>query len=125
MAAPGSPIATRCGALTGIEMRGPKFRGFTAERHQVAVPPPRQPRPDRAYRPRRRADHHASLAALEWLRADTLYVATGGGMGPETITAIEVLLEPPLPATPARRSSPPPTTTPPASAMPRVTRLSR
>jgi predicted nuclease with TOPRIM domain len=30
-----------------------------------------------------------SLAALEHLRADTLYVATAGGMGPGTIAALE------------------------------------
>ena len=33
-----------------------------------------------------------SLAAIEGLRPDTLYVATGGGMGPGTIHAIECLL---------------------------------
>ena len=33
-----------------------------------------------------------SLAAMEEMRADTLYVATGGGMGPGTVAAIQVLL---------------------------------
>ena len=33
-----------------------------------------------------------SLAAIEALRPDTLYLATGGGMGPSTIRAIEHLL---------------------------------
>lgn len=33
-----------------------------------------------------------SLAALEDIRSDTLYVATGGGMGPKTVQAIERLL---------------------------------
>jgi hypothetical protein len=33
-----------------------------------------------------------SLAAIENLRGDTLYVATGGGMGPGTIAALEALL---------------------------------
>jgi Toprim-like/Protein of unknown function (DUF3991) len=33
-----------------------------------------------------------SLAAIENLRGDTLYAATGGGMGPGTITALETLL---------------------------------
>jgi hypothetical protein len=33
-----------------------------------------------------------SLAAIENLRGDTLYAATGGGMGPGTIAAIEALL---------------------------------
>jgi Toprim-like len=33
-----------------------------------------------------------SLAAIESLRRDTLYAATGGGMGPGTIAALEALL---------------------------------
>jgi Protein of unknown function (DUF3991)/Toprim-like len=33
-----------------------------------------------------------SIAAIESLRGDTLYAATGGGMGPGTIAALEVLL---------------------------------
>ena len=33
-----------------------------------------------------------SLAALEGPRADTLYLATAGGIGPETIKALEALL---------------------------------
>jgi hypothetical protein len=34
-----------------------------------------------------------SVAASEELRADTLYAATGGGMGPGTIVALEALLD--------------------------------
>jgi len=34
-----------------------------------------------------------SLAGIEGLRADTLYVATAGGMGPETIAALQALLQ--------------------------------
>ena len=34
-----------------------------------------------------------SVAAIEELRADTLYAATGGGMGPGTIVALEALLD--------------------------------
>ena len=33
-----------------------------------------------------------SIAAIENLREDTLYSATGGGMGPGTIAALEALL---------------------------------
>jgi hypothetical protein len=33
-----------------------------------------------------------SVAAIENVRADTLYAATGGGMGPGTIAAFEALL---------------------------------
>ena len=32
------------------------------------------------------------IAAIESLRRDTLYAATGGGMGPGTIAALEALL---------------------------------
>ena len=35
-----------------------------------------------------------SVAAIENVRADTLYAATGGGMGPGTIAAFEALLAP-------------------------------
>ena len=46
--------------------------------------------------PRQKLDRKAlgalSLTALEGMRADTLYVATGGGMGPGTVAAIEALL---------------------------------
>jgi hypothetical protein len=38
------------------------------------------------------AIHSLSLVAIEHLRGDTLYPATGGGMGPGTITALETLL---------------------------------
>ena len=85
------------GRLTGIEMRGPSFRGFSpggdkslfrlsgssstslvvALRLVVAEAP----------------IDALSLAAIEQLRADSLYVATAGGMGPETIRALERLLE--------------------------------
>jgi predicted nuclease with TOPRIM domain len=34
-----------------------------------------------------------SMAAFEQLRRDTLYVATAGGMGPDTIVALQHLLE--------------------------------
>jgi hypothetical protein len=82
------------GAITGIEMRGPRFRGFTTNGTKTLFRLPGS------------SGHLvrivlgegpitiASLAALERLRADTLYAATGGGMGPETITTIEALLEP-------------------------------
>ncbi|MEA2769302.1 MAG: hypothetical protein QOD93_2264, partial [Acetobacteraceae bacterium] len=33
-----------------------------------------------------------SLAAIERVRADTLYVATGGGMGPGTLEALRMTL---------------------------------
>jgi hypothetical protein len=76
------------GMLTGIEMRGPDFRGFTSDgmktlfRFATGAPPFT-----------RLAIHEApidalSMAAFEQLRDDTLYVATGGGMGPDTVAEL-------------------------------------
>ena len=77
------------GALTGIEMRGPNYRGFSADgektlfRLQLG-----------AEAPTRLAVTEApidamSLAAVEGMRRDTLYISTAGGMGPGTIAALE------------------------------------
>ena len=79
-------------SLTGIEMRGPKWRGFSAasekslfrlcgtmaETCRLAV----TEAPIDAL----------SLAALEGPRADTLYLATAGGMGPGTVAALQALM---------------------------------
>ena len=55
------------GTLTGFDMRGPVFRGFAKGGEKT-------------------------LAAVERLRGDTLYVATSGGMGPGTVRALDLLL---------------------------------
>lgn len=79
----------RDGAVTHVEVRGPSYKGSlrggskTLFRFSWT-----------AACPTRLAVLEApidalSLAALEGRRADTLYVATGGGMGPGTITAID------------------------------------
>lgn len=77
------------GVLTGIEMRGPNYRGFSEDGDKTLfrLQPGSEP-------PTRLAVLEApidamSLAALEGLRRDTLYVATAGGMGPGTITCLE------------------------------------
>ena len=84
------------GALTGFEMRGADFRGFAkgADKTLFRLPGwiPSQPR-----RPSRLAVAEApidalSLAAIERLRGDTLYVATSGGMGPGTVRGLALLL---------------------------------
>jgi hypothetical protein len=81
------------GVLTGIEMRGPNFRGFTADGAKTLF---------RFGQGRGRFSRLAvfeapidalSMAAFEQLRADTLYVATAGGIGPDTITALAQLFE--------------------------------
>ena len=80
------------GVVSGIEMRGPDYRGFgrggdktlfrfacgkgLLTRLAVTEAPV----------------DALSLAALEGLRADTLYLATAGGMGPSTIACLEGLL---------------------------------
>jgi hypothetical protein len=81
------------GRLTGIEMRGPDWRNFSAggdktlfrlsgglgRLTRVAVC--------------EAAIDALSLAAIERARRDTLYVATAGGMGPATIAALQQLLQ--------------------------------
>jgi hypothetical protein len=81
------------GRLTGIEMRGPGWRKFSAGGEKtlfrlsagVAVPP--------RVAVCEAAIDALSLAALEGPRADTLYTATAGGMGPATTAALHHLLE--------------------------------
>ncbi|WP_232480546.1 DUF3991 and TOPRIM domain-containing protein [Roseomonas sp. KE2513] len=84
------------GALTGFDMRGPEFRGFAKGGDKTLF---RMPGwiPLRAVQPRRLAVAEApidalSLAAVERLQGDTLYVATTGGMGPGSVRALDLLL---------------------------------
>jgi Protein of unknown function (DUF3991)/Toprim-like len=81
------------GQLTGIEMRGPDYRGFSpggtktlfrllGRLRSSTVPTTRLVVAEAPI-------DAMSVAALEHLRADTLYVATAGGMGPGTIAALE------------------------------------
>ena len=77
------------GGLTGIEMRGPNYRGFSAdgEKSLFRLQLGREI-------PTRLAVTEApidamSLAAIEGMRKDTLYVSTAGGMGPATVVALE------------------------------------
>lgn len=77
------------GVLTGIEMRGPNYRGFSADgdkslfRLQLGAEPPTRlavlEAPIKAM----------AFAAIEGMRKDTLYVATAGGMGPLTIACLQ------------------------------------
>jgi Protein of unknown function (DUF3991)/Toprim-like len=81
------------GQLTGIEMRGPAYRGFSPGGTKTLFRLPGWPRSSTVPTIRlvvAEAPIDAmSVAALEQLRADTLYVATAGGMGPGTIAALE------------------------------------
>ncbi|WP_249119949.1 DUF3991 and TOPRIM domain-containing protein [Plastoroseomonas hellenica] len=84
------------GKVTGFEMRGREFRGFVKGGEKTLFQLPGWI-PHREVRPRRIVVAEApidalSVAARERLAGDTLYVATGGGMGPRTIDAIDQLL---------------------------------
>ena len=76
------------GRLTGIEMRGPNYRGFSADgdkslfRLQLGVEAPTRLTVLEA------PIKVMGLAALEGLRTDTLYVGTAGGMGPLTLACL-------------------------------------
>ncbi len=80
------------GMLTGIEMRGPAWRRFSAGGAKTLF----RFAGGTAALPRLAVCESAidalSLAALEGPRADTLYAATAGGMGPGTLTALRQLL---------------------------------
>ena len=80
------------GVLTGIDMRGPDWRGFSKQSDKSLFR-----LPGGTGRLARLAVCEApidalSLAALEGVRADTLYLATTGGMGPLTLACLDQLL---------------------------------
>ena len=76
-------------AVTGIEMRGPKYRGFSRDGDKTLFRlQPGNEAPTRLAVTEAPIDA-MSLAVLEGMRKDTLYVGTAGGMGPRTIAALE------------------------------------
>ena len=80
------------GVLTGIEMRGPAWRGFSAGGGKTLFRlPAGQGRPTRVAVCEAAIDA-LSLAAIERQRRDTLYAATAGGMGPATVAALQQIL---------------------------------
>ncbi len=84
------------GEVVGIEMRGPDFRMFSADSAKTLFRLPGR-LPSSTVPTTRLVVCEApidamSLAGIEWLRADTLYVATAGGIGPETVAALQALL---------------------------------
>jgi len=83
-------FAHRAGdVVTHIEVRGPAFKGsLTGGRKSLFRLPSGQRVPCRVVITEAPIDE-LSLAALEELRADTLYTATGGGIGPGTTAAVE------------------------------------
>jgi hypothetical protein len=82
----------RDGAVSHVEIRGPGFKGSLAGGHKTLFR-----FGSGTVTPTRLAIAEApidalSLAVLEAMRGDTLYVATGGGMGPGTIEALKEIL---------------------------------
>jgi hypothetical protein len=79
------------GQVTHVEIRGPSFKGSLKGGHKTLF----RLRPGVAETKRlviAEAPIDAlSVAAIEQLRTDSLYVATGGGMGPGTLTALQAI----------------------------------
>jgi hypothetical protein len=84
------------GRLTGIEMRGPAYRSFSPGGNKTLFRLPGRLHtnsvPVRRLVVAEAPIDAMSVASFEHLRADTLYAATAGGMGPGTIDALERLL---------------------------------
>lgn len=84
------------GRLTGIEIRGPDYRGFSAGGKKTLFRLPGAPIGSRLPVTRLAVTEAPidamSLSAVERLRADTLYLGTAGGMGPHTLEALDQLL---------------------------------
>ena len=81
------------GRLTGIEMRGSDYRNFSAGGDKTLFRLPGGPGRLTRVAVCEAAIDALSLAAIERSRSDTLYAATAGGMGPETIVALQQLLQ--------------------------------
>ena len=80
------------GLLTGIEMRGPAWRNFSAGGGKTLFRLPGGPGRLTRVAVCESAIDALSLVAIEGDRRDTLYAATAGGMGPGTIAALQQLL---------------------------------
>src|SRR6204780_4696355 len=80
------------GVVAHVDVRGPTYRGsLTGGAKSLFRLPLKGPPLPRLVVAEAAIDA-LSLAAIENLRGDTLYAATGGGMGPGTIAALETLL---------------------------------
>ena len=82
----------RAGAVAHVDVRGPTYKGSLTGgvKSLFRLPLKGQPLPRLVVT--EAAIDALSIATLESLRRDTLYAATGGGMGPGTVQAIERLL---------------------------------
>ena len=79
------------GDLSHVEIRGPGFRSSLAGGRKTLFRLQVGPQPIRLALAEAPIDA-LSLAAWEDIRADTIYAATGGGMGPGTIDAIGTIV---------------------------------
>ena len=82
----------QAGVLTGIDMRGPDWRGFAEASDKSLFRLPGGTGVLSRLAVCEAPIDALSLAALEGLRADTLYLATTGGMGSLTLACLDALL---------------------------------
>ena len=82
------------GEVTHVEARGPTFKGSLKHGVKILFRFSQGAEPKHRLVLAEAPINALSVAALERIRTDTLYLATGGGMGPETLAAIERLLGP-------------------------------
>jgi hypothetical protein len=80
------------GAVNHVEVRGPDYKGSLAGGHKTLFLFGQASEDLRRVVITEGPIDALSLAALESSRPDTLYVATGGGMGPGTLGALEAML---------------------------------
>ena len=80
------------GSISHVDIRGPTYKGSLAggAKSLFRLPPSAKVSPRLVLA--EAAIDALSVAAVEDLRTDTIYAATGGGMGPGTIAALEALL---------------------------------
>lgn len=80
------------GAVTHVDVRGPTFKGSLTggAKSLFRLPPIGGPYPRLVLA--EAAIDALSVAGIEGFRKDTLYAATGGGIGPGTVSAPEALL---------------------------------
>lgn len=80
------------GAITGIEMRGRDYYGFTPAGRKTLFRLPGSNGVITRLSVFEAPIDAMSLAAIERMRADTLYVSTTGGMGPDTLAELRLLM---------------------------------
>jgi hypothetical protein len=80
------------GAVSHVEVRGPDYRGSLAGGHKTLFRFGEASGVVRRLAITEAPIDALSLAVLEGNRPDTLYIATGGGMGPSTLVALQAML---------------------------------